>query len=256
MSNSLHARVVLVSGAGSGIGLGIARACAGCGATVVVADINEAARERTAEIDGDAHFLPVDVASQASVETLFAQVSDQFGGLHGLVNNAGITVEQDFLEVELDTLDRLWQVNQRSVFLMVQQGARLMQASGGGSIVNIASNHAQASVAGYEMYAATKAGIVAMSRAMAWSLGALGIRVNCISPGLTHTEAVAQVLVEKPELEDAFTRMHADGKYSTVEELGHLAAFLLSDQSRAMTGSNLVADHGLTASLCPPDLLK
>lgn len=254
-ATDLNSKVILVSGAAAGIGLGIARQCCAGGARVILADINKNARERAVELGDSALYIPVDVSSVDDITRLFAEVSERYGRLDGLVNNAGITIEGDFLGFAPETLDRLWQVNQRSVFLMSQQAAIIMRDQGGGSIVNIASNHAGASVPGYEMYAGTKAGIVAMSRAMAWSLGEFGIRVNSVSPGLTHTEAVAEVLEEKPELLESFNAMHADGRYSTVEEIGNLVAFLLSDLATAMTGANLLADHGQSANLVPRDQL-
>ncbi|MCX2835817.1 3-oxoacyl-[acyl-carrier protein] reductase [Microbulbifer thermotolerans] len=252
----LEQKVVVVTGAAAGIGWGIARVCAEWGATVVLADINDASgrAESLCAQGTESIYLPLDVSDAGAIEPFMEEVAGRFGRIDGLVNNAGVTIEGDFLDFDLGNLERLWQVNQRSVFLMCQAAARLMEP--GSAIVNIASNHAGASVAGYEMYAATKGAIVAMTRAMAWSLGDRGIRVNSLCPGLTKTEAVAKVAEENPSLAKSFNKMHADNQYNTVEEVGYISAFLLSGCSGALTGSNITADHGLSASLCPTDDLK
>ncbi|QKX17577.1 SDR family oxidoreductase [Microbulbifer sp. YPW1] len=252
----LEQKVVVVTGAAAGIGWGIAQVCAEAGATVVLADINDASnRVETLKDRGfDSAYMPLNVGDAAAIEPFIAAVVTRFGRIDGLVNNAGVTIEGDFLDFELDKIECLWEVNQRSVFLLCQAAARRMQA--GAAIVNIASNHAGASVAGYEMYAATKGAIVAMTRAMAWSLGRKGIRVNSLCPGLTKTEAVAKVEEDNPSLAMSFGKMHADGQYNTVDEIGHIAAFLLSPHAGALTGSNLTADHGMSAALCPTDDLK
>lgn len=259
MKIMLENKVVLVTGAGAGIGWGISRACANAGATVVMADINVSAESRAEELrksGADVHFIQTDVSDPRSISATIMAVKQRFLRIDGLVNNAGVTIEGDFLDFSEEQLERLWCTNLRSVFLMSQGVARLMKEHGGGAIVNISSNHALSSVPDYEMYAATKGGISAMTRSMCWSLGKYGIRVNTLSPGLTHTEAVAAVVQAQPHLATTFAGMHADRRYSTVGELGDIAVFLLSASAAALTGAELVADHGLTAKLCKVDDLK
>ena len=260
MNLLLEGKRVLVTGAAAGIGLGIARACATAGASLVVADIDyQRLLDTTGSLTDDPqslHAVNLDVSKPADVRVLFAGLEARFGKLDGLVNNAGITVEADFLDFKESDLERLWSTNLRSVFVLCQEAARLMMASGGGSIVNIGSNHSLASTPGYEMYAATKAGIAAMSRAMSWSLGSHGIRVNTLSPGLTHTEVVEENVSARPRLLDSFNRLHASGRYATVEEIGETAAFLLSDSAAAITGAEIVADHGMSALLFRAEDLK
>lgn len=252
----LNEKVIVVTGAAAGIGWGIANVCAQAGGTVVLADIKDASQRVNflKERGLNGNYLPLDVSDTGSIDAFIEKVIGLYGRIDGLVNNAGVTIEGDFLNFKLDDLEKLWKINQRSVFLMSQGAAPHMKP--GSSIVNIASNHAVASVSGYEMYAATKGAIVAMTRAMAWSLGERGIRVNSLCPGLTKTEAVSKVIADNPKLEKSFAEMHADSKFNSVEEVGYIAAFLLSANSSAVTGSNIVADHGLSASLCPNDSLK
>lgn len=250
MSASLQGKRILVTGAAAGIGHGIARACANAGASVIVADINsDGAENAAAELGGDIVAATLDVSSTNDIRNFFENLE---GPLDGLVNNAGVTIEADFLDFPEEDLERLWQTDLRSVFCMCQQAGKYMKDSGG-AIVNISSVHGNASTPGFEMYAAVKAGITAMTRAISWSLGSYGIRVNALSPGLTHTEAVAQILKEKPHLARPWSTMHATGKYATVDEIGEIAAFLLSDGAAAITGTELVADHGLSALLAPAE---
>jgi len=247
----LDGRVVLVSGGGAGIGRGVVEVCHEAGATVVVGTL-EAATLEAGTFDNleRVEVEHLDVANPAAVKRWVDAAAERHGGIDGLVANAGLTLHPPFLDVDLDTLDRLWCVNQRGVFLSAQAVARVMVAQGqGGAIVAVASNHARASDAGYEMYAATKAAIVAMSRAMAWSLGSQGIRVNSLSPGLTRTETVAAAAEADPATEARFRSWHATARLNTVHEVGECAAFLLSDAASAVTGTDLIADQGMSARL-------
>ena len=251
MGVSLEGKRILITGAAAGIGLGIARACADAGASLIVSDINhERLVEVSRTLDADrVQAVKLDVGVPEDIRTFFETLGSDTKRIDGVVNNAGITIEADFLEFDADDLERLWATNLRSVFMICQQAARLMRRHGGGAIVNIASNHTGASVPGYEMYAATKGGITAMTRAMCWSLGPHGIRVNVLSPGLTRTESVARIAEQRPELAERFGAMHASGRYASVDEIGEAAAFLLSDAAAAITGAEIVADHGLSALL-------
>lgn len=256
----LTGKRILITGAAAGIGLGIARACANAGASLVVADINydrliESTRGLTEDPE-DLHAAILDVSRRQHARDFFQDLGERFERIDGVVNNAGVTIESDFLTFSEEQLERLWTTNLRSVFYISQQAARFMKDKGGGSIVNVASNHAVAGIPGYEMYAATKGGIVAMTRAMCWSLGPYGIRVNTLCPGLTHTEAVAKVAEKDPEVAKRFGAMHASGRYATVDEIGEVAAFLLSDKSAAITGAEIIADHGLSALLCRIEDIK
>lgn len=255
MSGSLAGKRVLITGAAAGIGLGIARACAREGASLIVADINyDSLVDNTHALagpDSDVHAMILDVSRRQHVRDFFAELEARFERIDGVVNNAGVTIQSDFLSFPEADLERLWATNLRSVFYVSQQAARYMKERGGGSILNIASSHTVASTPGYEMYAATKGGIAAMTKAMCWSLGAHGIRVNTLSPGLTRTEEVSEVARTRPDLAQAFDAMHASGRYATVDEIGEIAAFLLSDKAAAISGAEIVADHGQSALLVP-----
>lgn len=243
---NLSERHIIVTGAGAGIGLGIARQARAAGATVTGFDISEAGRERL-EATG-ASFAQVDVCDAEAFEAAIGQAAKAVGRLDGLVNNAGVTIKVPFLEMTLAQMDTLWQVNHRSVLIGCQAAGRLMAEQGNGAIVNIASNHARATNPGHEGYAGTKGAIVAMTRAMAWSLGPLGIRVNALMPGMTQTEIVIEAMKD-PANADNFRSWAADNEVSTVEEIGDAAVFLLSDTSRALNGADVMADRAMSALL-------
>jgi len=238
MSNTLQDRVIIVTGAASGIGLGIAQTCTQAGAQVAGFDISKG-------FDG----YNVDVSDATSFADAIAQARADFGRIDGIVNNAGVTLTAPFLDAPLEQWETLWQVNQRSVLVGCQAVARIMVADGkGGALVNIASNHARASDVGYEAYAGTKGAITAMTRAMAWSLGPHGIRVNALCPGLTMTDAVAQV-AKDPARAAEFNDWHATGRVNSIQDVGHAAVFLLSDASTALSGTEIIADQGMSSRL-------
>lgn len=252
MNYDLTGRIVIVTGGGAGIGLGIVNVLARQGARVIMAECNPAGGEVAAGMKAggfDVGYVPCDVSDPQSIEALFALVGREYGGLDGLVNNAGITIHEPFLEVSLENWQRTIDTNLRSVFLCVQHAARMMKARGGGAIVNLSSNHAGASMEGFEAYAATKGGICAMTRAMAWSLGEYRIRVNSLSPGLTSSDHIRQLMRERPELNHFYPSLHATRRINEPEDVGQIAAFLLSDASVCVTGADLLADNGLSAHL-------
>ncbi len=242
---NLDGKHIIVTGAAAGIGLGVARACRRAGAQVTGFDRNDGAAQM-AEIG--AAFTRVDVTDLDAFEHAIEAVHDRAGQLDGMVNNAGVTIKVPFLEMTREQMETLWTVNQRSVLVGCQAAGRIMAKAGQGAIVNIASVHARATNPGHEGYAGTKAAIVAMTRAMAWSLGNKGVRVNAISPAMTRTEIVDEAM-KTPELADRFRSWTAQGEVTSVDEIGALVVFLLSDASAALNGSDVLADRGMSALL-------
>lgn len=255
----LKDKIVIVTGGCSGIGWGITQAAVTAGATVIACQRSLSGAERIArlvKIGFNAEFMQVDISQPDEIQEFIQNVIDKYGRIDVLINNAGITIEGDFFDFPLEKLDLLWATNQRSTFLLSQAAAKHMRKARKGNILNISSNHSHASVAGYEMYAATKGAISAMTRAMSWSLGAHGIRVNTLSPGLTLTEAVQDVVTNKPSLDAAFRDLHATKEVSSVEDIANIAVFLVSDLAKAITGEEILADQGVAAQLCRTDQLK
>lgn len=235
-----------MTGAGAGIGLGIARQCRAAGAEVTGFDLSLDGRARLEETG--AHFMQVDVADIAAFEAAILSAHKRLGRLDGLVNNAGVTIKVPFLEMTAAQMETLWRVNHRSVLVGCQIAGRLMAEANGGAIVNIASNHARATNPGHEAYAGTKGAVVAMTRAMAWSLGPHHIRVNALCPGMTQTEVVIAAM-QDPANARNFRSWAADNAVNTVDEVGDAAVFLLSDAAAALNGAEILADRAMSALL-------
>ncbi|TNF20463.1 MAG: SDR family oxidoreductase [Rhodobacteraceae bacterium] len=243
---NLEGKHVIVTGAGAGIGLGIARACRAAGAEVTGFDRKTEGAGKLEEIG--ARCVQVDVTDLDGFETAIAEAHQRAGRLDGMVNNAGVTIKVPFLEMTREQMETLWTVNQRSVLVGCQAAGRIMKEAGQGAIVNLSSVHARATNPGHEGYAATKAAIAAMTRAMAWSLGPYGVRVNAVCPAQVRTEIVDKAM-QYSETAAKVQAYNPEGTVTTVDEIGALAVFLLSDAGSAMNGSEVLADRGMSALL-------
>ncbi len=258
MQGILQHQIAIVTGGGQGIGKGIATVLAKAGATVVIAEKKaETGQETVAtitEAGGSAVFLPTDTTSAASVQNMVEQTVALYGRIDTLVNNAGITVYRSLLEATCDDWDAVLNLNLRGYFLCSKYVLPTMIERRGGSIIHISSAHAFATLPHAEMYAASKGGINAMTRAMALSLGPYGIRVNAICPGFTMAETLCQWLEQESltQQEDLKVRLNALvplGRINQPEDIGQLAVYLASDASKTMTGATLLIDSGLSARL-------
>jgi NAD(P)-dependent dehydrogenase (short-subunit alcohol dehydrogenase family) len=229
---------VIVTGGARGIGAATARLLAERGHAVVVADRDAAAGRRTAAGLG-VHFLQCDVASEASVRRCVRATLRRFGRLDGLVNNAGLADPADppVDKLPLAAWNRRLAVNLTGAFLMAKHCVPQLRKRNG-AIVNIASTRALQSESGTEAYAASKGGLVALTHALAISLGPR-IRVNCISPGWIAHRPVS--------MRD--NAQHPVGRVGRGEDVAELVAYLLSDASGFVTGQNFVIDGGMTKKM-------
>lgn len=250
MNNDLTARVALVTGAARGIGKGIASSLLRAGWSVVLGDVDEseglAAAEELARL-GTVEFVPLDVADEASVLAAVEQIEEDFGRLDGVVNNAGLADPDNgpLEQLSLEAWNRLLTVNLTGAFLVSRQCIGLLRESGG-AIVNIASTRALQSEPHTEAYAASKGGLVALTHAMAVSLGP-DIRVNAVSPGWIDTRPDA--LQASDPLRQVDHEQHAVGRVGQPEDMGELVTFLLSPAAAFITGQNIVADGGMTRQM-------
>ncbi len=252
----LKDKVAIVTGAGKGIGQGIARVFVKYGAKVVVADWDEEAGAKTAEelrqAGGDAIFVKADVSNEDQVKALIQATVDKYGRIDILVNNAGIGVYTPVLETSLEQWNRCLAVNLTGVFLCSKYALPHIKAAGGGAIVNIASVHSYQNVGGTAPYAASKGGVVALTRVMAIDHGRDNIRVNAICPGWIDTPLIRGIFASAPdpvEARRAVERRQILGRLGTPEEVGEAAAFLASDEASYITGASLMVDNGMTAQL-------
>ena len=247
MSDDLDGKVVLVTGAGSGIGEACAHRVASGGGRVAVVDINEAAAQKVADdIGGEAFGIQADVAEEASVAAMVQQVVDRFGHLDGAVNNAGVSGEHlDVADYPLEDWRRVMRVNLDGVFLCVREEVRAMRGNGGGSIVNMASVLAAAGYPQQAAYVTSKHALVGLTRVAALDHAADGIRVNALGPAFILTPLAEAAM--SPEEIAAVAPMHALGRWGKPEEVGEMAAWLLSDAASFATATYYPLDGGLLA---------
>ncbi len=252
----LQDKVAIVTGAGKGIGQGIARVFVKYGAKVVVADWDEDAGLGTAEelrrSGGNAIFVKCDVSNEEQVKAMIQAAIASYGRLNILVNNAGIGVYKTVLDTTSEDWDRCLGVNLKGVFLCSKYAIPHIKAAGGGAIVNIASVHSYQNVGGTAPYAASKGGVVALTRVMAIDHGRDNIRVNAICPGWIYTPLIQGIFAASPDPEEAkraVERRQLLGRLGRPEEVGEAAAFLASDEASYITGASLMVDNGMTAQL-------
>lgn len=252
----LENKVAIVTGGAMGIGKGIVSVFLDEGAKVIVADVNREVGEKTAsELRGDGRevaFIECDVADEAAIKKMVEGTLERFKALHVLVNNAGIGVYKTVLDTSTAEWDRCLAVNLRGVFLCSKYAIPHIKASGGGAIVNIASVHSYQNVGGTAPYAASKGGVVTLTRVMAIDYGKDKIRVNAICPGWIYTPLIQGIFAGDPDPEKAkaaVERRQVLGRLGEPEEVGQAAAFLASDESSYITGASLMVDNGMTALL-------
>lgn len=255
----LDGKVALITGAGGQIGRAAAELFAAEGARVVVADAIEAAGRATVEAiraaGNEAAFVAVDVSVSSEVEAMVRFAVDTYGGLHVLYNNAGILPPDDgaTLETPEDTWDRVMAVNLKGVWLCCRHGIPAMLASGGGSIINVASLVAlMGSAVPQIAYTASKGGVLSMSREIAVEYARQGIRVNALCPGPIQTPLMAELLSD--EARRARRLVHVPiGRFGEAEEVAKAALFLASDESSLMTGASMVVDGGISVAYVTPE---
>jgi NAD(P)-dependent dehydrogenase (short-subunit alcohol dehydrogenase family) len=244
-------KVYLVTGGGSGIGRGIARRLAEAGARVCIVDQDRHAGTDAAREYGEhVMFVRGDVASERDVRRAVAACVKWGKRLDGLVNNAAIA-RPDAGAIEalsLATWRRYLEVNLTSVFLFVKHAVAHLRRTRG-AIVNLASTRALQSEPDTEPYAACKGGVVALSHALAISLGP-EIRVNCVSPGWIATDQLQpRDRRRAPRLSRKDHAQHPVGRVGTPDDIAGLVAWLLSDQAGFVTGQNIVSDGGMTRKM-------
>jgi len=248
--------VALVTGVGAGMGAAIAAAYVEAGATVIGVDIDEdRGRDVMNALGSTASFMLGDVASLSECRGMVARVVADHDRLDILVNNAGVTQSLGFFDVTEEAWDRIYSVNAKGLFFLMQEAAKAMRdVTGGGRIVNIASIAGK----GYRgtsnvAYAGTKGAVIAMTRIGASQLARYGIRVNAICPGVTRTDLFEQVIDELVERTGG-TRAEAEAKAvrsiplrtaNEPEDVAALAVYLASELARTVTGQSWNVDGGL-----------
>ncbi|MCV7091448.1 SDR family NAD(P)-dependent oxidoreductase [Mycobacterium interjectum] len=259
MVNDLAGKVAIVTGGASGIGRGTVEKFAAEGARVVIADVETDKGEALAAALGpDTFFVRTDVSDPEQVGALVAAAVDKFGGLHVMVNNAGVsgTMHGRFIEDDLADFHRIMAVNVLGVMAGTRDAARHMAAHGGGSIINMTSIGGIQAGGGVMTYRASKAAVIQFTKSAAIELAHYEIRVNAIAPGniptpLLKTSAM-NMDAEQLERFEAGIRetMRADRplkREGTAEDIAEAALYFASDRSRYVTGTVLPVDGGTVA---------
>ena len=243
----LEGKVAVVTGAGSGFGEGIAGKFIAEGAKVVIADRDAVGGERVAKALGaNARFVRVDVANPADVATMLDAAQDCFGGLHILVNNAGVSHTPQPLEgVTEDDFDRILAINVKAIYLAAKAVVPRFKLQKGGVILNIASTAGVSPRPRLTWYNASKGWVITATRSMAVELAPFGIRVVALNPVAGETPLLKTFMGEDtPEMRAKFLATIPIGRFSTPEDLGNAACFLCSDEASMITGVAMEVDGG------------
>jgi glucose 1-dehydrogenase len=252
MMGRLDNKVAIVTGAARGIGLAIARRYAAEGARVVIADIDEQAGKAAASALGSAaRFVRTDVGAPGDARNVIAEATAFTGDLDILVNNAGIIHTADFLDIAEADFDRVLRVNLKGVFLIGQLAAKQMvaQVKAGkrpGTIVNMSSINARVAIPNQVPYCVSKGGVDQLTKVMALSLAAYGIRVNAIGPGSIMTDILKGVAADQEARNRLLSRTPLR-RIGDPDEVAAVAAFLASDEASYLTGETIYVDGGRLA---------
>jgi NAD(P)-dependent dehydrogenase (short-subunit alcohol dehydrogenase family) len=255
----LEGKVALITGAGSGMGRSAAELFASEGAKVVVTDVVDEGGNATVDAvraaGGEATYVRADVSKWADCEAMVKHATETFGALHVLYNNAGIFPADDggVLDTPESTWDTVMQINLKGVWLGCRAGIPAMIASGGGSIVNVASFVALMGAATAQIaYTSSKGGVLSMTREIAVEYARQGIRANALCPGPIQTPLLEELLSDPARRARRLVHIPM-GRLGKAEELAKAALFLASDDASFMTGASLVVDGGITAAYVTPE---
>ncbi|HET7578208.1 MAG TPA: glucose 1-dehydrogenase [Bacillales bacterium] len=255
----LKDKVAIVTGAGQGIGEGIAKTFGREGAKIVVAERNEETGAKVAEELKDsgveALFVKTDVGDEESVKHMVKAAVEQFGGIQLLVNNAAIAVRKSAVDTTLEEWQNVLNVNLTGPFLCSKYVIPEMKNSGGGSIINIGSWHAQRTITRFASYPAAKGGLLALTRQMALDYGPDQIRVNAVCPSMVDTPLERQTFSSLPDPEEGMRQAlqyQPMGRIGEIEDIANMCLFLASDESVYVSGQSIMVDGAAINKLARP----
>ena len=254
MPGILEGKVALVTGAASGIGRATALTFAREGAKLVIADMNTDGGHQTVhmitENGGEATFVQVDVTSAAQIEAMINKTVETYGRLDCSFNNAGTegTTMVSTVDYKEEDWNRVLSINLTGVWLCMKYEIIQMLTQGGGAIVNTASVAGLVGSRGAgSAYAASKHGVVGLTRTAALEYAKQGIRVNCVCPGVIRTPMMERMLTRTPELEQQYIATEPIGRLGLPEEIAESVVWLCSDAASFVTGHTMTVDGGMVA---------
>ena len=245
----LSGKVALISGGARGQGAEEARLFVQEGAKVIITDVldNEGKKLEAElnEMGGDAQYMPLDVTDENQWDSVIQRIVEAHGQIDILVNNAGILLEKGVEETSEEEWDRIQDVNSKGVFLGIRAVLPAMREAGSGSIVNISS------VAGligsaYAAYGASKGAVRLLTKSTAVQYGPEGVRCNSVHPGVIETD-MTEGMLSDPRTREIRLKNTPLGTFAVAKDVAYAVLYLASDESRYVTGSELVIDGGLTA---------
>ena len=239
-------KTALITGSGSGIGRSIALLLAESGANLVINDVSKENAEATAneiqKLGRQSIAITGNVSNRDDVQAMFEQIQSQFGSVDVLVNNAGITRDGFLIKMTEDQWDQVMDVNLKGVFNCCQYAAMLMSAKQYGKIVNIASASAQMGNIGQVNYAASKGGVISLTKTLAKELAQFNINVNAVAPGFIETPMTARV---PDKVKEHLLRQIPLRRAGTPEDVAQAVCFLASDEAAYITGQVLSCNGGM-----------
>jgi len=245
---SLNRKIALITGASRGIGKAIAITLADYGAQCILvsrkADALAVIATYIVSRGGKADVMPCNVGNLKQIEKLMAQIKDRYGKLDILINNAATNPYfGEMLGADEGVWNKTFDVNLKGPFFLIQHAAKLMEQSGGGSIVNVSSINGVKPAPYQGVYSITKAGLISMTQAFAKELAAKNIRVNALLPGLVNTD-FSKVIMENDAIHDIAVKMVPMGRHAEPREIAGAVLYLVSDAASFTTGASFVVDGG------------